>query len=58
MNTYLQQTKEEVKKVTWPKKQTVISVTLAVLLISVITGYVLGLFDVVFSKGLLFILNK
>lgn len=52
------ETKEELKKVTWPSRNNVILVTVAVVLISVITGYVLGLFDSLFSKGLLQLLNK
>ncbi len=58
MKTYLQETKAELTKVTWPSKNNVIMVTIAVVLISVITGYVLGLFDALFAKGLLQILNK
>jgi preprotein translocase subunit SecE len=43
--SYLSETKEELKKVTWPSRDTVMMVTLAVILISVIVGYFLGLFD-------------
>jgi preprotein translocase SecE subunit len=58
MKTYLIETKEELHKVTWPSKNNVIMVTVAVVLISVITGYFLGLFDYLFAQGLLKILNK
>lgn len=58
MKTYLMETKEELHKVTWPSRENVILVTVAVVLISVITGYVLGLFDSLFSQGLLQLLNK
>ncbi len=56
--SYLKETKEELKKVSWPSRDTVMMVTLAVILISVIVGYFLGLFDALFAKGLLKILNK
>ncbi len=58
MKTYLMETKDELKKVTWPSRENVILVTVAVVLISVITGYILGLFDSLFSQGLLQLLNK
>jgi preprotein translocase subunit SecE len=58
MKKYLKETKEELKKVNWPTRETVTLVTVAVLLISIVVGYLLGFFDFIFSKGLLFILNK
>ncbi len=58
MKTYLMETKEELHKVTWPSKNNVILVTIAVVLISVITGYLLGFFDYLFAQGLLQLLNK
>lgn len=58
VKTYLKDTKEEMTKVNWPKKKEVIMVTLAVILISLAVGYILGLFDSIFSKGLLKIISR
>jgi preprotein translocase SecE subunit len=58
MKTYLKETQAELYKVNWPKKNLVTMVTLAVVLISVIVGYLLGAFDALFAKGLLYLLNK
>ncbi len=47
---YLNEVKVELSKVTWPKKQEVLRLTLVVLIISVVVaGYVSGL-DYVFTK--------
>ncbi len=58
MKTYLKETKAELFKVSWPSKNMVTMVTLAVIIISVVTGYVLGAFDALFAKGLFYLLNK
>jgi preprotein translocase subunit SecE len=50
--TYLRETKTELKHVIWPTRQQAILLTIAVLLISGILAYLLGLFDFLFSKGL------
>ena len=49
---YLKETKAELKHVTWPTRNEVIWYTIAVLLISGIVAYLLGLFDFIFSLGL------
>ncbi len=43
---------EELKKVTWPSRQTTIRLTLTVLIISLIVGLYLGIIDVLLAKGL------
>lgn len=48
--SYFQETKAEMQKVVWPKNKQVLLFTLLVVIISVVTAYVLGLFDVVFTK--------
>lgn len=58
VQSYFKETKGELTKVNWPKRNEVIMVTVAVILISLVVGYVLGLFDSIFSKGLLKILSK
>ncbi len=49
---YIKSTKEEMKQVNWPTRKEVIISTIAVILISVGVAYFLGLFDLIFSKGL------
>jgi len=43
--TYLRETRDELKQVTWPTKDTVTRLTLVVLLISVIVGVYIGVID-------------
>lgn len=42
----------EAKHVNWPSRKQSINFTLAVLIVSVLIAYYLGLFDFIFSKGL------
>jgi len=49
---YLKETKTELKHVIWPKRSQTFYYTLIVIILSVITGYYLGIFDFIFSKGL------
>ncbi len=49
---YLKETKIELKHVIWPTRSQTIYYTLFVVLLSVIIGYYLGVFDFLFSKGL------
>lgn len=54
---YLSEVKLELSKVTWPKRQDVVKLTLIVFIISgVVAGYVGGL-DVVLTKALEFIVS-
>jgi preprotein translocase subunit SecE len=50
--TYFQETKTELKHVIWPSRSQTFFYTLAVIILSVLTGYYLGIFDFIFSKGL------
>lgn len=52
ITSYLKETRSELKHITWPTTQEVIWYTIAVILISGITAYLLGFFDFVFSFGL------
>ncbi len=49
---YLEETKAELKHVIWPKRSQTIYYTLIVIVLSVLVGYYLGIFDYIFSKGL------
>ena len=50
--TYLKASIEEMKKVTWPTKKETYNYTLLVIFISLGVALFLGLLDIVFSKGL------
>lgn len=54
---YLRETKAEMSHVTWPKRREVILHTLAVIVISVVLAYFLGLFDSIFARGLRILLG-
>ena len=49
---YFKDTKSELKHVSWPTKEQTINFTIIVVLVSLITGLLLGLFDIVFQFGL------
>jgi preprotein translocase subunit SecE len=56
--SYLSEVKGELRKVTWPKKQEVIRLTLVVFIISaIVAGYVGGL-DYVLTKALSLVITK
>jgi preprotein translocase subunit SecE len=46
---YLRETKGEMKHVSWPTKKQAIAFTVLVIIVSVVTSLILGLFDVGFS---------
>jgi len=49
---YIKEVVAETKNVTWPTRKQALFYTLAVLAISVIIAYYLGLLDFLFEKGL------
>jgi preprotein translocase SecE subunit len=49
---YLKETKMELKHVIWPNRMQTIYYTLAVIILSGILAYLLGIFDFAFLKGL------
>lgn len=49
---YLKEVKAELKNVTWPTRQQTIYATIAVLAISILVAYYLGLLDYLFSLAL------
>lgn len=56
---YIKEVIAEAKLVTWPTGQQTMYFTLAVLLVSIIIAYYLGLLDYLFSQGLgWLLLNK
>lgn len=55
---YIKEVIAEAKHVTWPTRKQTILFTVAVLAISVIIAYYLGLLDFLFGEGLKFLLLK
>ena len=47
---YLKEVVAEMKNVTWPSRNQTIFFTVAVLIVSIIVAYYLGLLDSIFSK--------
>ena len=47
---FLQETVDELKKVTWPKQQEVIRLTIVVILVSIMVGLFIGGLDFAFTK--------
>jgi preprotein translocase subunit SecE len=50
LKLYLEESKEELKKVVWPEKKVVVNATWAVLAIVLIVAIVLGVVDLIFTK--------
>lgn len=49
---YLNETKLEMKNVSWPTRKQTISFTILVIVMSVFIAYFLGFFDFLFTNGL------
>lgn len=49
---YLNETKAELKHVSWPTRAQAVRFTVAVIVLSIVTAYFLGLFDFLFTKVL------
>jgi len=55
---YIKEVIEESKHVNWPTRKQTIFFTVAVLAVSIIIAYYLGLLDFIFSQGLKFLLTR
>lgn len=55
---YLKEVRSEMKNVTWPTRKQAIFFTVAVLIVSIVVAYLLGLFDQIFAIGLEKILQR
>jgi preprotein translocase subunit SecE len=55
---YIKDVIAESKKVTWPTRRQTIFFTIAVLAISILVAYYLGLLDFLFGQGLKLLLTK
>jgi preprotein translocase subunit SecE len=49
---YFKETKAELKHVNWPTRRQTIIYTIIVIVASILVGYMLGLFDFIFGRGL------
>lgn len=49
---FLKETREELKKVTWPTQQEVIRLTAIVIIVSLLVGLFIGALDFIFTKGM------
>jgi preprotein translocase subunit SecE len=58
MLKFLSEVKSEVSKVTWPKRESVIKLTLIVFLVSGILGAYVGGLDFLFTKALALIVTR
>ena len=47
---YVKETRAEMTHVTWPSRKQAISYSIVVIVVSIVTAFVLGLFDYIFSK--------
>ena len=54
---YFTQSWQELTKVAWPNRKQVIEMTIAVIVITLLVGALLGLFDFGLSKGLTALIN-
>jgi len=50
--TYIKESFGELNHIKWPTRKETLIFTLAVILISLAVAYYLGLFDLIFTKGL------
>lgn len=50
--TFLKETREELKKVTWPTQQEVVRLTTIVIIASLLVGLFIGALDFIFTKGM------
>jgi preprotein translocase subunit SecE len=55
---FLKEVKLELTKVTWPKKQQIIKLTLIVFIISAVVGVYVGALDYAFTKLLEFLIAR
>lgn len=56
--SYIKETKAEMDNVKWPTRKQAINFTIAVILVSVLVAYYLGLFDFIFKQGLEQLINR
>ena len=55
---FINDVREELKKVTWPSRQDLIRLTLVVIIISLIIGFYVGIIDLLLAKVLDFLTKR
>lgn len=55
---YLKESRAEMKKVSWPSRQDVVRLTLAVIIASVVVAAILGAFDYVFDRAVITLFTR
>ena len=58
VTTFFSEVRSELSKVTWPKREEVIKLTIIVLLVSVVVGAYVGGLDYLFTKALEIVVSK
>jgi preprotein translocase subunit SecE len=58
ITNYIKEVIAEAKNVTWPTRNQTVFFTVAVLIISIVVAYYLGLLDYLFGQGLDFLLKR
>jgi len=56
--SFFKEVRAEFKNISWPKKDTLIQLSIVVISISIITSLILGGFDYIFTQGLALIGQK
>jgi preprotein translocase SecE subunit len=55
---FLQETRGELKQVSWSSRRRIVIYTVVVIIFSLVVGYVLGAFDALFETGLRALINN
>lgn len=50
ISEYVKETRDEMAHVTWPSRKQALLYALAVVLVSILTAFLLGLFDYIFGR--------
>ncbi len=58
ITNYIKETKAEMNNVKWPSRKQTIGFTVAVILVSVLVAYYIGLWDFIFKQGLEKLINR
>ena len=56
ITTYIDETKAELKHVSWPTRRQTVVFTITVIVLSILTGLLLGFFDFIFNAILKLVL--
>ena len=52
---FLQEVRAEFKNISWPKRESLIQLTIVVISISIIVSLILGSFDLLFTQGMAYL---